>query len=193
MVAGGFAALVEAVEFFEGDVELDLGGLSGPVGEAVAGDQPPAGLLERIVIPLPLGPGVLRPGFLSQRVQDGLHRFGAAGGQVAVEPAGAAQGGLEPDLAVFESVIAVVVGFGQAAAHLLGQPGQVGQFGAAGGGAEEDLVGVVAGVFGEPVGPVADLPGPGLGDPASGQGVGDGGVGAEPPHPPDRRRTRRRR
>ena len=135
---------------------------------------------------LPLGPGVFRPGFLAQSVQHGLHRFGAAGSQVAVESPGAAQGGLEPELPVLEPVIPVTVGLGEAAPHLLGQPGQVGQFGAAGRGGEQDLVGVVAGVLGQLVGPVADLPRPRRGDPAVGQRVGDGGVGAEPPHPPDR-------
>lgn len=34
--------LVLAGEFFEADMELDLGRLSGAVGEAAAGDQPPA-------------------------------------------------------------------------------------------------------------------------------------------------------
>jgi hypothetical protein len=43
--AAGLAGLVEAVEFVESEVELDLGGLPGPVGQAPAGDQPPAGLV----------------------------------------------------------------------------------------------------------------------------------------------------
>ena len=187
-------ALVLAGEFVEADVELDLGGLPGPVGQAAAGDQPAASLLQGVVVALPLGPGVLRPGLLAQGVQHGLHGFGAAGGQVAVEPPGPAQGGLQPELPVLEPVIPVAVGLGEPAAHLLGQPGQVGEFGAAGRGAEQDLVGVAAGVLGQQVGPVADLPAPRTRRSGRRPGASaTAGWAREPPHPPRRTRTPRRR
>ncbi|HUD36638.1 MAG TPA: hypothetical protein VMR14_07070, partial [Streptosporangiaceae bacterium] len=81
-------------EFVEADVELDLDGLAGPVGQAVRGDQEPAGFLEGVVVALGLGAGVFGAGFLAQGVQDGLQGGGGLGGEVGVEAAGAVQGGL---------------------------------------------------------------------------------------------------
>jgi hypothetical protein len=60
-------------------------------------DEPSADLFECIVVALPLGAGVFGSGFLAQGVQDGLRCGGAARREVAVEPPGPAQGGLEAD------------------------------------------------------------------------------------------------
>src|SRR5579871_2438223 len=139
--AAGVGVLAELGEFTEIDVELDLGGLPGPVGEPAGGDEPAAGFFQGVVVALPLGAGVLGPGFLAERVQDGLDGLGAAGGEVAVEAPGSAEGGLEPQVPVLEPVI-VVVGGGEPAPHFLGEPGQVLEPGPAGGGGEQDLVGV---------------------------------------------------
>src|SRR6185437_16789647 len=61
--------VVEAGQFFQRHVELDLGGLPGPVRQAPGSDKTPARLLQRVVVTLPLGAGVLRADFLAQRVQ----------------------------------------------------------------------------------------------------------------------------
>ena len=70
-------------------------------------------------------------GPVSSRMRPGRPgRLPRSGGHVAVEPTGAAQGGLEPQLPVLEPAIPVV-GFGEAAAHLLRPPGDVREFGPA--------------------------------------------------------------
>ncbi len=141
-------------------MELDLGGLPGPVGNEPGGDYPPARLLQSIVVTLPDRAGVFRAGFLAQGVQDRLDRLRAALGQVAVQPAGAAQGGPQPDLPVLEPGLAVTGVRAQALPHLRGQRAQVRQLRAARRGSEQDQVRVVAGGLREQVRPVANLPRP---------------------------------
>ena len=110
------------------------------------------------MIPLLQGPA-FEPVVLAQRLQDRLDGFGAAGAQVAVEAAGAAQGGLEPDLLVLDPSSPLLSGSAEAAPHLLGQPGEVSQS-ACRRRRQQDLVGVVAGVLRQLIGPVEDPPGP---------------------------------
>ncbi len=131
-------------------MELDLGGLAGPVRDPTGGDESSAGLFEGVVVPLPAGAGVFRAGLLAEGVEHGLHRGRALWGEVAVQAAGAAQGGGQPQVPVPVPVVrAVGVGGGEAVADLFGQAGQVGQAGAVGRGGEQDPVGVVAGFGGQ--------------------------------------------
>ena len=85
-----------AEQVIQAHVDLDLGGLPGPVRHHPGRDQPPARLLQRVVVTLPDGAGVLGPRLLAQGIQDGLERLGAAPGQVTIQAARAAQGGPHP-------------------------------------------------------------------------------------------------
>jgi len=59
-------------------------------------EQPVGGVLERVVIALQFGPGVLGAVLFPEGVEDGLDRGGGLGGQVRVKDAGAAEGGFQP-------------------------------------------------------------------------------------------------
>ncbi len=178
----GRAAGAVAGELIQGDAQLEPDGLAGPLGQAAAGDEPGARFFEGVVPPLGQGAGVFGAAGRRQGVQHGADRGGAAGGQVAFEPGGAVEGGGQPQAAVVEPV-AVAVGGGVPAVQFLGQPGQVGEAESAGGGGQQQCVGVVAVAVGEPAGPVGDLPGPRQGDLPGGQRRGDEGVGLQVPHP----------
>src|SRR5260221_11492395 len=91
VLPGGQAGAVQ--ELAEGEVELQLDGLPGPVRQAPRSQQAAECLLERVVVTLDPGAGVLRPGLLPQRLQHRGEGCGAAAGEVAVQPPGAAQRG----------------------------------------------------------------------------------------------------
>jgi hypothetical protein len=118
--------------------------------------------VQRVVVALVFGTGVRGAPRRPQRLQDrGEHR-GAPGGQVAGEDPGPGERGLDPDLAVFEGRLRVIVvlGAGQGAGvDLGGQRGQVLFAGPAPGGGQQDPVGRVPAGLGELVGPAADQPG----------------------------------
>ncbi len=164
-------------------MELDLGGLPGPVGNHPGRDQPPARLEQRIVVTLPDRAGVLGAGLLPQGVQDGPQRLGGVPGQVTVQAARAAEPGPQPDLPVLEPRLPAVIIGAQAAADLGGQGLQVIQFRAAGGRGQQDQVRVVTGGHRQRVGPVTDLSRPRRRHRPGGQGVTHGPVGVEAPHP----------
>ena len=46
-------------------MQLDVGGLPGPVGQAAGPGQPAAGFFEGVVVTLHRGPRILRPGLLA--------------------------------------------------------------------------------------------------------------------------------
>ncbi len=152
----------QAAELVQGHEQLDLGGLAGPVGQPAGGDQPAAGLLQRVVLALALGPDVLRSGPLAEGVQHGAQRRGALRGEVAFQPPGAAEGRAEVQRPVVEPV-AVIVGTGGAAAHLLRQPRQVGQVGPGRRGRQQDRVRAGPQPGRQQVGPLAQLAAPGPG------------------------------
>ena len=77
-------AAVQREQVGQGDVRPDLDRLPGPLGQQARRDQPPHGLLERVVVPLLPGPVVFRPGRGGQRVQHLAHDRGALRGQVPV-------------------------------------------------------------------------------------------------------------
>ncbi len=160
---GGLVGFGLAEQLAEGQVQLDLGGLPGPVRQPPGGDQPAAGFLQRVVVPLAGGAQVLGPGPAVQGVQHGLQRGRGRRGQVTVE-AGVAlvvAGQLQPPLAEPVALPARVgIGPGGAGPDLLGEGGQVGQVRAAGGGGQQDPVGLVAGVRGQLAGPVTEVPRP---------------------------------
>jgi hypothetical protein len=106
-------------------VQLDAGGLAGPVGQAPCGDQPPAQFFQRVVVALGGGPQILRAGPAGEGVKGGSQRGCAARGQVTAQAARAAEGGGQPQAAVREPAVIVLVGPGGAAADLLGQRRQV--------------------------------------------------------------------
>jgi hypothetical protein len=120
-------------------------------------------IVHRVVVALVFGTGVRGAPRRPQRLQDrGEHRR-APGGQVAGEDPGPGERGLDPDLAVFEGRLRVIVvlGAGQGAGvDLGGQRGQV-LFAAPPGGGQQDPVGrVPAGLGRRPGGPSPDAPGP---------------------------------
>ena len=123
----GGAAGAAAGELVEGDGQLEADGLPGPLRQAVGGDQPGARFLEGVVAALRQGAGVFGAADRGEGVQDGLDGGGAAAGQVAVEPGGAAEGGGEPDRPVVEPVVAGVGGRrGGGAAPPRSRPGRAG-------------------------------------------------------------------
>ena len=118
------------------------------------------------MVALPDGAEVLGAAAFAEGLQDGGDGGGALGGQVAADPPGAVQGGVEEEVPVAEaSPAGVLVGVG-----LLGAPGLVGglgdelevvEAGAGGGGLDEDLVRLgLEVVVVDPAGPGGDLPRP---------------------------------
>jgi hypothetical protein len=138
------------------------------------------------VVTLPLRPQVLRPGPLAQRLQHRGQRRGALRAQVPAQLPGAAERRGQAQAPVVEPVIAVGVGAGGGLADLVEQVLQVPPLRAAGGRVQQDLIGAIAVLGGQQLGPLADLPAPRLRDPRPGQGLGHGGVRGQAPHPPDR-------
>ena len=164
-------------------MQLDLGGLPGPVGNEPGGDQTPARFLDCVVVTLPDRAGVFRAGLLAQGVQDGLDRLRAALGQVTVQPACPAQRGPQPHLPVLEPGLAVTRVWAQALPHLRGQRPQVRQVRAARGSRQQDQVRVLARGHRQRIGPVTHLPRPRQRDSPRGQGVTHRAVRVETPHP----------
>ncbi len=138
-------------EFVEGDGQFEADRLPGPLRQAVGAEQPQAGFFQRVVLPLRRGAQVFGAAPGRQAAQHGVDGGGAAGGQVTVEPARAAERPLQPDAAVGEPVIGVAVGGRVAAEQFLGDLPELGQGRPAGGRVEQQPVGGAAGVFGEPV------------------------------------------
>ncbi len=123
-------------------MELDLDGLSGPVRQAVGGDEAAAGFCQRVVVPLRPGADVFGAGWLAEGVEDGLQRGGGVGGEVGVEPGVALEMRLQAQAPLGELVVAVVgVGLGAQGPDPLEREPDIGQAGAAGCGVGEDLVG----------------------------------------------------
>src|SRR5258706_2064960 len=118
-------------ELVECEVKLQLDGLPGPVRQAPRSQQAAECLLERVVVTLDPASGVLRPGFLAQRLQYRGEGYGAAAGEVAVQPPGPAQRGGEPQRPVLETVIWLPVRAGGPPPDLLRQLRQVRQVRAA--------------------------------------------------------------
>src|SRR5215831_13164368 len=82
----------QATQLGQRDVHLGLGGLPGPPRHQAGGDEAPAGLFQRVVTALAGGAQIFRPGPFPQRLQHRRQRCGAAGGQVAGEPARTGEG-----------------------------------------------------------------------------------------------------
>ena len=155
-------------------------------GSIPAVDQPLAGFLQRIVLPLEQGAGIFRAAPGPQRVQHHGHRGGGRAGQVPVSrPA--------PPIVVSSHtarssnrsrpVSGVVrdrsiICSAKAPRSASPAPPQ--------GGGEQDRVGVAAAVFRQLIGPLTQGPGPGDRQLPGRQRVGDGGMGGQPPGPPHR-------
>src|SRR5258708_7362054 len=102
---GGDAGGADAVqELVQAQVQLELDGLAGPVREAPGGEQPAARFFEGVVLAFGDGADVFRPGFLAQAVQDRGEGGGAPGPQVALQAAGAPEGGGQPHAAAGETL-----------------------------------------------------------------------------------------
>ena len=92
------------------EVDVDLGGLATAGGQRAGGDQPPAGVFQRVVAALRGGPGVLRAGLLTQRLQHRGQRGRAARAQVTLRPPSPAERDAQMEIPVPEAVLAVFVG-----------------------------------------------------------------------------------
>ena len=152
--------LVEAGEFVEADVELDLGGLPGPVGQARRWRSAAGRPLRARRGGAAAGCGCLRarPSCPARPARPGRRRRSRGSGRRRAarrRRAWSAAAAAGPRTRHPRRRRAR-----PAPPHLLGQPGQVGQLRAAGRRAEQDRVRVVAGGLGQLVGPVADLPAP---------------------------------
>ena len=181
------AAAVQAAELIQGHLQLDLGGLPGPGRDAPRRDQPPAGLLQRIVAALPHGPGVLGPGPLAQRLQHRRQRRGALRGQAAGQAPGTAERHIQVQRPAGEPVIpAVTVRAGGPAAHLLRQRGQISQVRAARRRGQQDLISRPAAGLRQQLTPPADMLRPGTRQLTASQRAGDRRMRGQPPHPPHR-------
>ena len=162
---------VEQQQVGQGDVDPGLDRLPGPLGHQVRRGQPAHRFLERVVVPLPLGPVVFLPGRGGQRVQHGGDRGGALGGQVPVHDPGAADGGGQLHLPVRELPARILIRQVPAGPHehLREQARQIRQPQASGEGGEQLLVAQVPVIAGELVGPQADHPRHRFGDLPGGQ------------------------
>ena len=170
----------------ERDVHRDVGVRAGPVRHHLRADQQLAALLQRVVEPLPLGPGVLGPGLLAERLQHGLHGGGAFRGEVAADDARAAERGADLHVAVVEPVLIAV---GLLGAPLLlqrnaGDHPQVIQGRARRGGLHQDPDRLGAQLGGELLRPLGDRQRLRLRDIRVRQRAGHLGVVAQQPHPP---------
>ncbi|HEY4851325.1 MAG TPA: hypothetical protein VII22_11045, partial [Streptosporangiaceae bacterium] len=107
------------------------------------------------MVALPLRPQVLRAGPLAERLEHRGQRRGALRGEIAVQLPGAAERRGQAQAAVVEPVVAVGVGAGGLLADLLEQALQVTPLHAVGGRVQQDLVGAVAVLGGQQLGPLA--------------------------------------
>ena len=164
-----------------------LGRLAVGAGQHPGVDQPLAGFLERVVLPLEQGAGIFRAAAGPQRGQHRGHRGGGRAGQVPGKVPGPADGGFQPHRPVIKPV---PVGIGGAAGpldHLLGQRPQIRQPGPAAGGGQQNGVRVGAAVCGQLIGPLTQGPGPRAAQLPGGERGGDQrmrGQAAGPPHRP---------
>ena len=191
--AGGGAAGAGGVhQLIQGQVQLHLRRLPGPLRQAPRGEQQPHRLFQGVVVALPGGPVILRAGLLPQRAQHLGDRGQALGGQVTVGLAVALEQPGQPEEPVVEAGIILVVGVGRGDVRvdLLSQPGQAVQVQAPGGLAGQERIRAVPVGDRHHVRPAADLPGIGLGDAPGRQRVRDRGMGRQAAHPPDRPRRR---
>ncbi len=157
--------LVQLAELGEVDVHQGLDRLPGPPGQQIRGQQAAHRLGQRIVVPLRAGAQVPAARGGGQGVQDGLHHRGAFGGQVAVDDAGAVQGGVQGQPAVqVLVVVGVGVGPGGAGADLRADRGQCPQVRPGPGGGDQDLLGLVPVLAGDGPGPPGQLQGDRRGD-----------------------------
>src|ERR1035441_10177058 len=114
-------------------------------------------LFESVVVPLLMTAGVAGAAGGGQRLQDRADQGGALGGEVARQDPGTLERGLQADGPVLEGPARVIVTGVRAGAglDLSSQGGQVAQVHALTGRAGQDLIGGVAALPGEPVGPPA--------------------------------------
>ena len=159
LLQGGAAVQPEQVG--QRDVRPDLDRLTGPLRQQVRRDQAAHRLLQRVVVPLGVRPGVLGAGRGGQGIQDSRHDRGALRSQVTIQHAGALEGGHQLHAAVLERPRGVLIGKVRAGplVDLGGQPGQVPQVHPRQRGADQDRVCRFPAILGELVGPGADRPG----------------------------------
>ena len=157
--------VVQGAQLGQRHMRPDPDRLAGPLGEQAAGDQAAHRVLERIVVALFAGPGVLGPGRGRQGLQHRGHHRRALRRQVPGDHACPVEGGLHPELAVLEAQLRVIVllvrqGPG---VDLRSQGGQVVLVGPVPRRGHQDLIGGLAAGSGQLVGPLADDPGHRLG------------------------------
>ena len=164
-VGGG----VHAAQVGEVDEDLGQGGLPGAVGQQPGLDQPVQRLGQGVMLPLLDAAVVFRAEVLAEGVEDGLQSSGAPGGQVPVELPHPAERRAQPQVPVVEPVLIPVVAVAVVGVGVLGLPRlgdgpredrQVLQRQAAGGGVQQDGVGLVPFLGGQLVGPVRRSPSP---------------------------------
>ena len=178
-------AAVQPEQVRQGDVRPHLHRLPGPFGEQPGRGQPAHGLLQRVVVPLLLGAGVLGAGRGGQGVQHSRDGFGTLGRQVTVQDTGALERRDQPHGPVVEYLVFVLVG-GCGPGLLVDlavQLGQVLQAHPGQGRSNEFLLREVALVLREPADPLAHDPGHGLGQVPGSQRRQDPRVVFAPPHP----------
>ena len=157
-------AALQAEQVGQGHVYPGLNRLTGPLRQQVAGRQSPHRFLQSIVVPLLLCAGVLGPRRSRQCVQHLADHRRALRGQVPVENARALEGCLQPHPAIGEVAARVLirqVGPGPLV-HLREQCRQVRQPQPGGRGLHQQLIGLVAELLRQLVGPLANGPPPGF-------------------------------
>jgi hypothetical protein len=82
---------VQVAELVQGQVQLNLRRLAGPVRQPTRRDEPPAGFFEGVVTALGGSPRILRAGFLPQRLQHRRQGRRAPGRQIPGDPARTAE------------------------------------------------------------------------------------------------------
>ena len=169
----------------ERDMHRDMGVRARPVRHHLRADQQLTAGLQRVVEPLPLGPGILGAGLLAERLQHRLHGGGAFRGQVPADHARAAERGRGLHVPVVEPVLIAVR---PRRAPLLqrdaGDHPQVIQRRPGLSGLHQDRDRLRAQLRRELPGPLGDRQRLRLGDIRVREGGGHGGVAAQQPHPP---------
>ena len=166
------------------DMRPDLDRLPGPLGQQVRRHEPPHGLLQAIVAPLGLRPGVLRPGRSRQRIQHRRDDRRALRGEVAGQDPGAVEGGLQLDRAVLELIVLTAGVLGQRpGVDLRDQTGQIPQVPARPRRPQQNLIRRRTAIRRQLVGPAADRPRERLRHLPRGQRRRDLRMRRRPPHP----------
>ena len=168
-------------------VHGQLGRLAVVAGQHPRIDQPPAGLLQRIMLTLEEAAGIFRPAAGPQRGQHRGHRGGGRAGQVPRKPPGPADRGFQPHRPVTKPVPAGIGGAAGPLDHLLRQRPQIRQPRPAASGGQQDRVRVRAALFGQPIGPLADHLRPRAAQLPGRQRGGDQRMRGQPPGPLHRR------